>query len=72
MAQVNVNNAGGLNTRNITENGVSKDVSDEIFGWYLEGAYHILPETWKTGKFKDSDLVPFVRYGETNTFIRTN
>ena len=67
LAQVNVNNARGLNTRNITENGTSKDVSDEIFGWYIEGAYHILPQSWKTGKFKDSDLVPFVRYGESNT-----
>ena len=25
-------------------------VAEEMFGWYLEGAYHFLPDEWKKGK----------------------
>lgn len=41
--------------------------ADEMFGWYLEGAYHIWPNEWKTGKLAKSDLVAFVRYEEYDT-----
>ncbi len=42
-------------------------VAEEMFGWYLEGAYHFWPEAWKTGKLKKSDATVFVRYEEYDT-----
>jgi len=42
-------------------------VADEMFGWYLEGAYHIWPDLWKTGKLAKSDATVFVRYEEYDT-----
>jgi len=33
-----------------------------IFGFYLEGAYHFMPESLKTGKLENSDAVAFIRY----------
>lgn len=42
-------------------------VSDEIYGWYVEAAYHVFPDAWKQGKLKDADFVPFVRYSEYDT-----
>lgn len=45
----------------------SGDVAEQMFGWYLEGAYHFLPELYKTGKLKDADATVFVRYEEYDT-----
>ncbi len=45
----------------------SGDVAEEMFGWYLEGAYHFWPDEWKTGKLKKSDATVFVRYEEYDT-----
>jgi hypothetical protein len=45
----------------------SGDVAEEIFGWYLEGAYHFWPDEWKTGKLEKSDATVFVRYEEYDT-----
>ncbi len=42
-------------------------VAEEMFGWYLEGAYHFWPDEWKTGKLKNSDATVFVRYEEYDT-----
>jgi len=42
-------------------------IASDIFGWYLEGAYHIWPDTWKKGKLKRSDAVFFVRYDDFDT-----
>jgi len=42
-------------------------VAEEMFGWYLEGAYHIWPDKWKTGKLKKSDAIVFIRYEEYDT-----
>jgi hypothetical protein len=42
-------------------------VAEEMFGWYLEGAYHFWPVEWKTGKLKKSDATVFVRYEEYDT-----
>ena len=42
-------------------------VAEEMFGWYLEGAYHIWPDEWKTGKLAKSDATVFVRYEEYDT-----
>ncbi len=40
---------------------------EEIFGWYLEGGVSVMPESWKAGKLKEADLIPFVRYEEYDT-----
>ncbi|MCP4453560.1 MAG: hypothetical protein GY809_19035 [Planctomycetes bacterium] len=42
-------------------------VAEEMFGWYLESAYHIWPDVWKTGKLAKSDATVFVRYEEYDT-----
>jgi len=42
-------------------------VAEEMFGWYLEGAYHFWPDEWKTGKLEKSDATVFVRYEEYDT-----
>ncbi len=42
-------------------------VAEEMFGWYLEGAYHFWPDEWKVGKLKKSDATVFVRYEEYDT-----
>lgn len=44
-----------------------KDAGEEIFGWYLEGGVRVMPESWKSGKLKEADLIPFVRYEEYDT-----
>lgn len=41
--------------------------ASEIFGWYLEGAYHVMPDSLKKGKLKRSDAVVFVRYDDFDT-----
>jgi len=46
---------------------IGSGVASEIFGWYLEGAYHFWPEACKKGKLKNSDAVVFVRYDDINT-----
>ena len=38
------------------------DAGEEILGWYLESGVSVMPQSWKTGKLKESDIVPFVRY----------
>ena len=42
---------------------IGNNVAEEIFGWYLEAAAHILPESLA----RDTDLVFFVRYERFDT-----
>ena len=42
-------------------------VAEEILGSYVEGAFHFLPDSWKTGKLAKSDAVVFVRYDDIDT-----
>lgn len=46
---------------------IGNNTADEIFGWYLEGAYHFMPDEWKKGKLAKSDAVVFLRYDDFNT-----
>ncbi len=46
---------------------LSGGVAEEIFGYYLEAGYHVLPNSWKTGKMKKTDVVLFVRYDDYDT-----
>lgn len=49
---------------------IGNGTADEIFGWYLEAGLRIMPDSWKTGKLKDADLIPFVRYDDYDTQYR--
>lgn len=42
-------------------------VAEEIFGYYLEAGYHVMPSVWQTGKLANADAVFFVRYDEYDT-----
>lgn len=44
-------------------NGVARRMQ----GWYLEAAVHVLPDSWKTGKLADADVVLFTRYESFDT-----
>ncbi len=46
---------------------IGNNTADEIFGWYLEGAYHFMPDEWKKGKLAKSDATFFVRYDDFDT-----
>lgn len=46
---------------------IGNNVAEEIFGWYLEGAYHYLPEEWKTGKLAKADATVFLRLDKYDT-----
>jgi len=46
---------------------IGNNVAEEIFGWYLEGAYHFMPDEWKTGKLAKSDATIFLRYDDYDT-----
>lgn len=43
------------------------DVGDQMYGWYVEAAYHFWPEAWKEGRGRDMELVPFIRYSDIVT-----
>jgi hypothetical protein len=47
--------------------GIGGGVAEGIFGWYLEGAYHFMPDAWKKGRLETSDAVVFLRYDDINT-----
>lgn len=42
-------------------------IGEEIFGWYLEAGVSVMPNSWKSGKLAEADLIPFVRYEEYDT-----
>lgn len=41
-----------------------------IFGWLLEGGYHVFPAGWKAGRLSRADAVIFARYEVFNTQFR--
>lgn len=44
-----------------------KDIGHAMSGYWVEGAYHVLPAGWKTGKLANADAKLFVRWSELNT-----
>jgi hypothetical protein len=46
---------------------IGNGTAAEMLGWYLEGAYHWLPDSWKTGRLAQSDAVVFLRYDDFDT-----
>jgi len=57
IAHINIDGAGQI----------GNNVAEEIFGWYLEGAYHYWPDEWKAGKLAKSDATVFLRYEDNDT-----
>lgn len=52
---------------NSAADNLANGTSEEIFGWYLEAAYPILPDSMKSGNLEESELFAFVRYSDINT-----
>jgi hypothetical protein len=46
---------------------IRTDIGDRMSGYWVEGAYHILPESIKQGKLVDADVVAFARYSAFDT-----
>ncbi|MDA3923933.1 MAG: hypothetical protein PF904_04450 [Kiritimatiellae bacterium] len=46
---------------------IGDGTAEEIFGWYLEAGLSLMPEGWKSGKLKEADLIPFIRYDDYDT-----
>ena len=46
---------------------LKNDIGDEMYGWYVEAAYHLWPKGWRVGRGSEMDLVPFIRYTEIVT-----
>jgi len=46
---------------------IGNGTASAIFGWYLETAYHFLPDGFKQGRWKSADAVAFVRYDDFDT-----
>lgn len=43
------------------------DIGHTMSGYWVEGAYHIMPAVWKKGKLSAADAKLFVRWSEFNT-----
>ena len=49
---------------------IGNGTASGIFGWYLEGGYHVFPDAWKKGKLAKSDAAVFARYDDFDTQYR--
>lgn len=43
------------------------DIGHNMSGYWVEGAYHVMPREWKKGRLSDADTVLFVRWSEFDT-----
>ena len=66
IARGTVSGAGALNAA-LAGGGPDPGIADGFLGWYVEGAYHVMPEGWKSGKLERSDLVAFARFEDYDT-----
>ena len=46
---------------------LSDEIGHNMSGYWVEGAYHFMPKSWKNGKLADADAVLFARWSEFNT-----
>lgn len=46
---------------------LSDEIGHNMSGYWVEGAYHFMPNSWKKGKLADADAVLFARWSEFNT-----
>ncbi len=61
FAEDSITGAGALNDM------FGKHVGEKMAGYYIEGAYHLLPDAWRSDRLQDSDLVAFIRYEDFDT-----
>lgn len=47
--------------------GTATDIGNNMSGYWVEGAYHVLPKSLKKGKLSDADVLIFTRYSEIDT-----
>jgi hypothetical protein len=53
-----------------TNASLTDNVGGQMYGWYVELAYHLgqhLPEGWKATRASEMDLVPFIRFSQLVT-----
>lgn len=46
---------------------IRTDIGNRMSGYWIEGAYHLLPENLKKGKMADTDVIAFARYSAFDT-----
>jgi hypothetical protein len=46
---------------------IGNNVASKITGYSIEGAYHLWPDRWKSGRLENSDLIAFLRYDDLDT-----
>lgn len=46
---------------------LSDEIGRNMSGYWIEGAWHAMPQAWKKGKLAAADTVLFARYSEINT-----
>ncbi|RQW77070.1 MAG: porin [Geobacter sp.] len=44
-------------------------IGNNMSGYWVEGAYHVMPQGWKKGKLIEADAVLFLRYSEFDTQV---
>lgn len=46
---------------------LSDEIGHNMSGYWVEGAMHIMPKAWRTGRLSSSDLLAFARWSEFDT-----
>lgn len=46
---------------------LASDIGHRMSGYWVEGAYHLMPAALKKGKLAEADLIAFARYSEFDT-----
>lgn len=46
---------------------LSDEIGHNMSGYWIEGACHLMPKGWRTGRLSDSDLLAFARWSEFDT-----
>ena len=46
---------------------LARDIGHRMSGYWIEGAYHLMPAALKQGKLAEADLMAFARYSEFDT-----
>lgn len=46
---------------------IAPGIASQMQGWYVEGAWHVLPDSCKQGRLADADALVFARYESLDT-----
>jgi hypothetical protein len=61
IAENNITGADDLNST------FSNNVAEKMAGSYIEAAYHLMPDAWRSDRLQSSDLVAFIRFEDFDT-----